>query len=56
VRQLNNPPQRGAYPSRTTLRRWIREKVNSRIDKLRDRIKDLEGEVKQLKKTLKGRK
>jgi len=35
---------------------WIREKVNPRIDKLRDRVKDLEGEVKQLKKALNGRK
>jgi len=44
------PPQRGKAVSRTTLRMWVRLKVNPQIQRLRVKVEKLEAEVKKLKR------
>ncbi|MGH9643442.1 MAG: hypothetical protein ACRD3Q_13585 [Terriglobales bacterium] len=56
MRKLNKPPQRGKFPSRTTLRMWIRQRTNPQIRALRKDVKKLAKEIADLKKAFKARK
>lgn len=48
------PPQRSKVVSRTTLRMWVRLKVNPQIQRLRVKVEKLEAEVKKLKRIKSG--
>jgi len=46
MKRTRNPPQSGNVISRTTLRMWIRQKVNPHIKALRKRVQQLERQAK----------